>query len=187
MADGLGSGENMANQKKMKRLSRFFHSHALPNVSLVIHIPFALLDSSSLPSVPYCLTVVFSCCGVLFFSPPLKSATSLPRFRVASPFPQLSFLDSNQLRTLNPPRILVCPITKHQLCDLPSLSLFVNLPFLQSQKYILIPSLAPSIPPLSSPVALFTLQELPAAKFVAYWHRSFGSPSLHSSPHCTFS
>jgi hypothetical protein len=29
-----------------------------------------------------------------------------------------------------------------------------------------------------APSTLFTLQELPCARFVAYWHRAFGSPSL---------
>jgi hypothetical protein len=39
------------------------------------------------------------------------------------------------------------------------------------------PSLAVAAPlPCSS--ALFSLQSLPAARFVAYWHRAFGSPSL---------
>ena len=33
-----------------------------------------------------------------------------------------------------------------------------------------------SLPP--SPSALFSVQSLPAARFVAYWHRAFGSPSL---------
>ncbi len=35
-------------------------------------------------------------------------------------------------------------------------------------------------PPLPShpPTILFSLQELPCARFVAYWHRAFGSPSL---------
>ena len=32
--------------------------------------------------------------------------------------------------------------------------------------------------PISPPSALFTLQALPRARFVAYWHRAFGSPSL---------
>jgi hypothetical protein len=37
----------------------------------------------------------------------------------------------------------------------------------------------PSLPePQHSPSILFPLQELPHAKFVAYWHRAFGSPSL---------
>jgi hypothetical protein len=31
---------------------------------------------------------------------------------------------------------------------------------------------------LSSSTALFSLQALPHARFVAYWHRAFGSPSL---------
>ncbi len=36
-----------------------------------------------------------------------------------------------------------------------------------------------SVPePQHSPSILFSLQELPHAKFVAYWHRAFGSPSL---------
>ena len=32
--------------------------------------------------------------------------------------------------------------------------------------------------PAHSPTMLFTLQELPCARFVAYWHRAFGSPAL---------
>ena len=59
------------------------------------------------------------------------------------------------------------------------------LPFLTGSKTaqsdlwsLSIPPPATPIPTLSPPVALFTLQELPAAKFVAYWHRSFGFPSL---------
>jgi hypothetical protein len=36
---------------------------------------------------------------------------------------------------------------------------------------------SPSIS-LSSSTALFSLQALPHARFVAYWHRAFGSPSL---------
>ncbi len=32
--------------------------------------------------------------------------------------------------------------------------------------------------PHHAPSILFTLQELPCARFVAYWHRAFGSPSL---------
>ncbi len=39
------------------------------------------------------------------------------------------------------------------------------------------PPLAVAAPPLCSS-ALFSLQPLPAAHFVAYWHRAFGSPSF---------
>ena len=41
--------------------------------------------------------------------------------------------------------------------------------------YLQVPSLPKSN---HSPSVLFSLQELPHARFVAYWHRAFGSPSL---------
>ena len=56
------------------------------------------------------------------------------------------------------------------------------LPFLQGTKapsddlwYLQVPSLPK---PNHNPSILFSLQELPHARFVAYWHRAFGSPSL---------
>ncbi len=42
--------------------------------------------------------------------------------------------------------------------------------------HITVPPTSPL--PLSPPSALFTLQALPSARFVAYWHRAFGSPSI---------
>jgi hypothetical protein len=42
----------------------------------------------------------------------------------------------------------------------------------------------PDVPePQHSPSILFSLQELPHAKFVAYWHRAFGCPSLSTFLH----
>ena len=42
--------------------------------------------------------------------------------------------------------------------------------------HITVPPTSPL--PISPPSALFTLQALPSARFVAYWYRAFGSPSL---------
>jgi hypothetical protein len=57
-----------------------------------------------------------------------------------------------------------------------------TVPFLQGTKnpnsdlwFLQVP---PQPPPNHSPTILFSLQELPCARFVAYWHRAFGSPSL---------
>ena len=58
--------------------------------------------------------------------------------------------------------------TKAPLSDLWFLSLPDPQPLLES----------PSPSHSSTPSALFSLQSLPVARFVAYWHRCFGSPSL---------
>jgi hypothetical protein len=58
--------------------------------------------------------------------------------------------------------------TKAPLSDLWFLSLPDPQPLLES----------PSPSPSFTPSALFSLQSLPVARFVAYWHRCFGSPSL---------
>ncbi len=65
-----------------------------------------------------------------------------------------------------------------QLFDSPQSSV----PFLQGSKnpdsdlwFLQVP---PTPPPNHSPSILFSLQELPCARFVAYWHRAFGPPSL---------
>ena len=57
-----------------------------------------------------------------------------------------------------------------------------TLPFLTGTKaplddlwYLQVPSLPQ---PNHAPSVFFSLQELPHARFVAYWHRAFGSPSL---------
>jgi hypothetical protein len=143
-------------------LAPFFSPQALPQV------PFPLPDGSILPvGGPTHLT------GTLTF--PHKSAPVSVYFLPPSSLSHSLFGVSPLIR---PHGHAVFNNSSVSFYDSPTAAL----PFITGSKQanadlwtLRVPS-APSLPPSSH--ALFTLQALPSARFVAYWHRAFGSPAL---------
>ena len=141
-------------------LSPFFRPKTLPQV------PYTLPDGSTLPvGGPGHIT------GELSF----------PRKRLPVP---VYFLPNSSLShtlfgvspLIRPEGRAVFTNTSCQFFDAPQ----SPFPFLTGSKsaqadlwYLTVPPA-----PLPPPAVLFSLQELPCARFVAYWHRAFGSPSL---------
>jgi hypothetical protein len=143
-------------------LSPFFASKPLPPV------PFTLPDGNTLE-----VGTVDHLTGELSF--PHKSVPVSVYFIPHSSFSHALFGVSPLIR---PHGHAVFTNTSCLFYDSPT----APLPFLRGTKapsddlwYLQVPSLPK---PHHTPSILFSLQELPHARFVAYWHRAFGSPSL---------
>ena len=143
-------------------LSQFFTSKSLPQV------PFTLPDGNTLE-----VGTADHLTGELTF--PHKS---LPGSVYFIPYSSLSHSLFGVSPLIRPHGHAVFTSTSCLFFDSPT----APLPFLQGTKaplddlwYLQVPSLPL---PNHTPSIFFSLQELPHARFVAYWHHAFGSPSL---------